>query len=105
MPADFSALQSIQNELTQKPRTIASAASISPTTRFTYITGTTPVQTIVPPLPGQYHELIFNFETAHANSFAAGGNINLLGPVTSVGQRPLLGCFNPIDNLWYIHSQ
>jgi len=65
------------------PFTLASALTIKPKTRFTRITGTISIQTIVPPVDF-YHELVFLMVSASIGGFLiSGGNIQF--PSSSIG--------------------
>ncbi len=61
-----------QSGVQPKPVTIASADTIAPTTMLSFITGTTTVNTITPPVTG-YHFLIFR--AGAANVYGTGDNI------------------------------
>jgi hypothetical protein len=63
----------VQNEAGKGVRTIASAATISPTTGLTVVTGTTQLVTIVPPVSG-FHVLYLQF-TGAMGVFSTAGNI------------------------------
>jgi len=99
-PADFNTAQS---GLQPAPTTIASAATIMPTQKFTRITGTVPITKIVPVDPGGYCELTFIFSTAYATAFNTGvatqGGIGVA--YDSVLNRPIDLCYDPRTGLWY----
>ena len=78
--------------------TIASAATIAPTTRFTRVTGTTEVTEITPPV-ADYHELVFIWTTGTANGFNTGGNIAIA--YTTVTNRPVTLFYDPRTELYY----
>jgi len=79
-------------------RTIASAATIAPSTRLTRITGTTEVTTITPPVSG-YHELVFIWTTGTANGFNTGGNIGIA--YTTVTNRPVTLYYDNVAKVYY----
>ena len=72
---NFQQISSVQSSgmLGGGSRTIASAATIAPTTFFTLITGTTQLVTITPPVTGA-HMLVFRFSGA-MGVFSTAGNI------------------------------
>lgn len=70
--ANFTVAQSNKQP---SPPTLASAATIAPTTRLTFVTGTVQVATITPPLSG-YHELVFIFTNAAPGALLTTGNIH-----------------------------
>jgi hypothetical protein len=63
-----------QSEQQPKPVSMASAATIVPSTFLTLLTGTTAVATISPPLRGQHMLAIVTVATNHGG-FATTGNI------------------------------
>lgn len=71
---DFQQLSTVQNQNMPKPTTIASAATVAPTTFLTFITGTTPIVNITPPVTGA-HMLVFVFTNATPGAFSAAGNV------------------------------
>lgn len=99
-PNDFYTAQSAQQP---DPTTIASIATITPTQKFTRITGTTSITTITPPDPYGYCELTLVFTSAYANALNTGvatrGGIAVA--YTSVADRPIDVCFDPRTGLWY----
>lgn len=87
---NFSTVQSRQQPL---PNTIAAAATIAPQTLITYVTGTTAVATITPPVSGQ-HMLVLIFTTTTPGTMVTTGNIvNAVVPTTNL---PTLMFYNPV---------
>ena len=70
---NFQELSTVQSNLQQGVKTIASAATIAPTTFLTVITGTTQLVNITPPVTGA-HMLVFIFPDA-MGAMSTGGNI------------------------------
>ena len=66
---------SVQSDKQPSPPTIASAATIAPTTKLTFVTGTVAVATITAPVTG-YHELTFIFTNASPAALVTTGNIH-----------------------------
>lgn len=98
MDGDFNQLNPVQSTIMPKPVTMAAAATVAPTTRFTRFTGTTPITTITPPVLG-YHELVFVFTTATAGHLGTGGNIAVAW--TSIADRPIILFYDPRTALYY----
>jgi hypothetical protein len=76
MPADtlnFQNLSTVQSRQQPAPNTIASAATIAPTSFLTFISGTTQLVNITPPVTGA-HMLVFIF-TGVMGVFSTSGNI------------------------------
>lgn len=99
-PHDFYSAQSGQQP---KPTTVASAATLTPTQKFTRITGTVSITRIVPPDPKGYCELTLVFTSAYAAALNTGvatqGGIAVA--YTSVADRPIDICYDPRTGLWY----
>ena len=68
-------LSTVQTDKQPSPPTIASAATIAPTTKLTFVTGTVQVATITAPVSG-YHELTFIFTNAAPGALVTTGNIH-----------------------------
>jgi len=81
-----------QSEMNTTPPTIASAATIAPTHKFTKITGTVQVATITPPMPG-FHILWFMFTNAAPGALLVTGNI--LTAYTPITNRPFAMLYDP----------
>lgn len=94
-----------QSALQPQPVTVASAATIAVTTKFTRITGTTPVSKITPPQDG-YHELVFVFSSAYATAFNTGGSGAgaIHAAYTSVADRPVTVHYDPRTALYYVQT-
>ena len=99
-PFDCYTAQDGQNA---KPVTMASAATIAPTTKLTRLTGTTEVTTITPPDPAGYCELTFIWTTGTANGFNTG--VSTQGGIaiayTTITNRPVTLYYDPRTGLWY----
>lgn len=96
--ADF---DTVQSDKQLGPQTIASAANIAPKTKFTRLTGTTPVTTITPPVSG-YCELTFVWTTGTASGFTSSAAVNGIAVTyTTITDRPIDLCFDPRTRLWY----
>jgi hypothetical protein len=94
----FQNLSTVQSNLQPTPTTLASAATVSPSTRLTIVTGTTAIATIVPPVSG-YHELAMVFTNAAPAAFLTTGNVlTAVAPVTNV---PSEFFFNPLTGKYF----
>ncbi len=83
-------LSPIQSNLQPGPRTLATAATITPDTYFTILTGNTQITRINPPVPYQ-HVLAFQF--AGTQGVGTGGNI--LTAKAGVNGEVMLLIYNP----------
>ena len=96
---NYQNLSSVQGASQPKPNTIASAATIAPTSFISFISGTTAIATITPPADGQ-HELVFIFTTTTPVAFTTTGNIKTVAtPSTSV---PVLLFYDPSTAKYYV---
>jgi hypothetical protein len=98
---NFQQFSSVQSDKQPLPVTMASAATVAPTTRFTRFTGATPITTVTPPVTG-YHELVFVFTTATAGHLATGGNIATAW--TSIADRTISLHYDPRTALYYLST-
>ncbi len=95
----FQNLSTVQGAQQQKPNTIASAATVAPTSFITFISGTVAIATITPPADGQ-HMLVFIFTTTTPVAFTtSGGNIKRVS--TPVQNIPVILLWNPNENKYY----
>ena len=93
---NFGVAQSIQQPL---PTTIASAATIAPTQRFTFLTGTTQVGTITPPTDG-YCEVVLCFTDNSPGLFLTTGNIKTA--YQPIVNRPICLSYDPSSKKWWV---
>ncbi len=101
-PFDFYTAQSVEQPT---PTTVASAATITPTQRFTRLTGTTPVTKINPPVEA-YHELVFVWTTGTANGFNTGGSGSgaINAAYTTITDRPVVLYYDPRTKQYYVQT-
>lgn len=91
-------LFTVQSDKQPVPPTIAAAATIVPTTKLTFVTGTTQVATITPPVSG-YHELTFIFTNASPGAMLTTGNIQRAAqPVQNI---PVTLYYDPSTKKYY----
>ena|SRR6185312_804262 len=91
-----------QNNNQPKALTLASAASIVPTTFITYLSGTTAVTNITAPLSGA-HMLILIFTNASPGGLTSGGGgtgAAILKSFTAVQNVPVLLFYDPATKLY-----
>ena len=96
MHQDFGVAQSDKQ---QTPVTMASAATIAPRTRLTFLTGTVTIATITPPTSG-YCELLLCFTNAAPGVFLTSGNIQIA--YQPIQNRPILMCYDPTSAKWWV---
>ena len=90
---DFQQISTVQNNLQPKPVTLASAATVAPTTFLTLVTGTVAIATITPPVTGT-HLLCMIFTTTTPVAFTTSGNI--LAVATPTTNLPVFLVYNPV---------
>jgi hypothetical protein len=92
----FQNISTVQSGLQPTPPTVTAAATISPTTFLTVLTGNTAVETINPPVTGSHLLAIVPGTTT---GFTTGGNI--VGATTTVTNRVYLFVYNPLADSAY----
>ena len=102
---NFEKFSTIQSDKSPTPTTVASAATITPTQKFTRITGTTSITKITPPVDA-YHELTFIFSSAYATAFNTGGSDAgaIHAAYTSIADRPVTLYYDPRTQLYYVQT-
>jgi hypothetical protein len=91
----------VQSDKQPMPTIAAAAATIAPTTKLSFWSGTTQVATIVPPVTG-YCELTLCFTDANPGAFVTTGNIKTA--YTPIQNRPIDLCFDPPSNKWWVKA-
>jgi hypothetical protein len=94
-------LSSPQSNLQPTPTRIASAATIAPTTKLSFISGTAQLETITPFVTG-YHELVLVFTNAAPGLFLTTGNI--FTAYQPIQNRPVTLYFDPVDAKYYVQT-
>jgi hypothetical protein len=95
---NFSSVQSVQQP---QPVTQAAAATITPTTRLTFLSGTTQLATITPPVTG-HHELVLVFTDANPGAFLTTGNLKTA--YTPIQNRPIALQYDPITAKYWVNA-
>lgn len=95
---NFQDLSTVQSTQQPGPKTIASAATIAPTTFLTILTGNVQVTTITPPQTG-LHMIAVKF--AGTNGVTTGGNIatakaSVLNEIMLLVYNPLTATYTPV---------
>lgn len=95
---NFQDLSTVNSGLQPKPVTIASAATVAPTTFLSFISGTVAIATVTPPVTGA-HLLCFIFTTTTPVAFATSGNIKYV--MTPTQNLPVFLVWDPILNKYH----
>lgn len=88
----------VQSDKQPLPVTLASAATIVPTTKMTYVTGTVQVANITPPVTG-YCELSFIFTNAAPGALLTTGNIH--SAYTPIQNQVFTLYYDPSTAKWW----
>jgi hypothetical protein len=97
----FQQLSTVQDIGQPVPQTIASAATISPSTFLSFITGTVQLQTMNPFTTGA-HMVALVFTAAIPTVIPAGtGAGNFKAAITPTQNVPVLCIWDPITQLWW----
>lgn len=89
---EFQKFSTVQSNQQPNPATFATAATIAPVGRLTFVTGTAAtLATITPPVSG-YHELVFIFSVGAVLNITG----NILNAATAVSNIPVLFFYNPL---------
>jgi hypothetical protein len=95
---NFQDISTVQGALQPKPVTIASTTTIAPTTFLSFVSGTTAVATVTPPVTG-CHVLCFIFTTTTPAAFTTTGNIKAVATPSS--GLPTFMVYNPLEAKYY----
>lgn len=95
---NFQKMSTAQSAAMGTAVTLASAATIAPTTWLTFVTGTTQVATITPPVNG-IHSLVLVFTNASPGATLTSGNIQLA--TTVVQNKALMMTYDPGTAKYY----
>ena len=99
---EFQNFSTIQSNLQPKPVTKASAATVTVTTKFTFLTGTVQLANITPPVDGGYAEITLCFTNAAPGLFLTTGNIQIA--YQPIQNRPIDLCWDPISAKWWVKA-
>jgi len=97
----FQNFSTVQSEQQPKPKTLASAATITPTTKLTFVTGTVQIANITPPVSG-YCEITLCFITVAPGLFLTTGNIQIA--YQPIINRPVDLCYDPVSSKWWVKA-
>lgn len=99
---NFQNFSTVGDKQTESPRTQASAATLTPTSFLTIVTGTTQIANITPPIEGGHCLIALVFTNANPGAFLNSGNIE---STKDPAQNELvLLVWDPISSQWYVVS-
>jgi hypothetical protein len=100
---DFQNFSTVQSNLQPQPVTVAASTTLAPTTFLTFITGTTAVNQITPPVSGT-HLLALAFTATNPGAFGTTGNIDVTAVTTpATNSRITFLVFNPVTAKYFPH--
>jgi len=91
-------LATVQSGLQPKPVTLASAATVAPTTFLTLVTGSVAIGTITPPVSGQHMLIMIHTNAAPATYLTTG---NVLTAVVPTQNLPSFFFYDPAQGKYY----
>lgn len=94
-------IDTVASDKSPTPPTIASAATVAPSTFMSLISGTVAIANITPPVSGA-HMLAFIFTTTTPTAFTTTGNIKAVATPTQ--NIPVFALWNPTENKYYIKT-
>lgn len=94
-------LSTVQSDKQPLPVTMAAAATIAPTTKLTFLTGTTQIATITPFVSG-YHEITLCFTNGAPGAFLTTGNIQIA--YQPIQNRPIDLCYDPSTAKYWVKA-
>lgn len=96
---EFQNISTVHSQLQPKPQTIASAATVTPSTFLSVVTGTVAIANVTPPVSGA-HLLCMVFTTTTPVAFTTTGNIaNVATPSTNI---PVFLVYNPVTGKYNV---
>lgn len=97
---NFQQFSTVQSKQQIPPQTIAAAATITPIGFLTFLTGTTQIANISPPIEGGLTLIGLVFTDANPGAFTGAGNV---ASTKDPAQNELvLLCWDPISSQWYV---
>jgi hypothetical protein len=96
---NFQNISTVQSNEQPAPVTLASAATIAPSTFLTFLTGTTSIATITPPVTGSHLLALVSTDSGTTNATVTTGNI--IKASTFVQNKALLMVYDPVGNKYY----
>ena len=96
----YADIATVQSDKNPTPVTMAAATTVAPSTFVTFLSGTTDVKTVTPPVTGS-HMLCLIFTDASPGDLLTTGNV-LVGLTTVTQNAPLLLFYDPTQAKYYI---
>jgi len=95
---NFQQFSTVQSDKQPSPATLASATAITPTTFISFITGTTQIATITPPVTGQHMLVTIHTDVAPVDYLTNGNILNAVDPAQNL---PNIFIYDPIQAKYY----
>lgn len=97
---NFQNFSTVQSKQQPTPQTIAAASTITPVGFLTFLSGTTQVATISPPIQGGLTLIALVFTDANPGAFLNSGNIESTKDPAQL--ELVLLCWDPTSSQWYV---
>lgn len=95
----------VQSQTQPLPVTMAAAATITPTQKLSFLTGTTQLANITPPNPSAYCEVTLCFTDASPGAFLTNGaTYPIKTAYTPIQNRPIDLCWDPSSKFWWVKA-
>lgn len=100
---NFQNFSTIQGPTQPKPVTMAAAATVTPTTQLTFLTGTTQVANITPPVPEAYCQITLCFTNGAPGAFLTNGTAYAIKTAYQpIQNRPITLHWDPVSKFWWV---
>lgn len=102
---NFQNFNPIQGPTQPKPVTLAAAATITPTTALTFVTGTIQVANVTPPVPEAYCSIKLCFTNGAPGAFLTNGTAYPLKTAYQpIQNRPITINWDPVSKYWWVDA-
>lgn len=102
---NYERFSTVQDEQQPPPATLASAATITPISKMTFVTGQTQVANITPPTPSAYCEVTLCFTNAAPGAFLTNGaSYPIKTAYQPIQNRPIDLCWDPQSVFWWVKA-
>lgn len=99
---NYEAFSTIQSGQQLPPNRLASATTITPTSKLTFVSGTVTIANITPPNPNAYCELTLCFtDNAPGVFLTNGATYPIKVAYQPIQNRPIDLCWDPISVYWW----
>lgn len=95
----------VQSQAQPLPNTVASALTLTPTQKLTFVTGTVQVANVTPPNSSAYCEVTLCFTDNAPGAFLTNGaTYPIKTGYTPITNRPIDLCWDPSSKYWWVKA-